>query len=47
MRMLLATMVKKFRITSLETPEEFKYVVNVLARPLNGIRIKLEERKDQ
>lgn len=45
LRILTAAVIKKFTVTSLDTPEKLRILVDVLMSPLTGMHIKLEKRE--
>lgn len=44
LKTMVATIVNKYKITSLETAEDLKLFLDVFIRPQTGIRVKLELR---
>ncbi|KAK9744567.1 Cytochrome P450 [Popillia japonica] len=42
---ILASIIKNFKVTALETPESITVTADLILRPLNGVPIKLERRK--
>lgn len=46
MRTVLAMLINKFKITSMNKPEEIKYFAHILLRSQAGIQVKLERRDE-